>query len=488
MAGASADGFSQRGILERSKSTARLPSFVSISAMAEGYALVIRFTGSIVVIYYSRQMWKRFYSLATKLFAIPLFRLYLKLQLYVFKRALRLRQLLALKLERQIRLAIPEASLEGDDDEIDGLVHLAKLRLTFPKLFDAERYKVLLDGQTEEQKKTDESLRDEYESKKVKVDEIVEHIRNDKTAKDTIQNHWLVQHFIETFKPKPNPQVAEHYLRLARTLRPETKPLSTKDLTALRKETKKGIAELRELISDRKAFKISLSVTDITSLLTIISPFFLFTGYLYNHFMLGEFGIEVSKYFRLTDYISSSIEGIRYSVVGAATGVLSLFLGLHSWSRKSGIERKYQKGSRDHLFYFVFIVSVAGMAIGYVKNLETFYSATSSTIVIVFFYFAPKIARKFFNEPLKIHFLILFIGYFSAYMFFSIGTDTYKYKNYDFSRLTTHDVKFNDSYPIKETPLILLAGNSDYFFFLDRQRKALIVPRAEVILLRPNPL
>lgn len=432
------------------------------------------------------QMWKHFYRLRTNLVALPLFRLYLKLHLYLFKRTIWLRQLLALKLGRQIRLAIPEASLEGYDDEIDGLVHLAKLRLIFPEIFDAETYKFLIDGQTDEQKKTDQSLRDEYESKKVKVDAIVDHIRNDKTVKATIRNHWLVQHFTEASKPSPNPQIAEHYLRSAKALCPEAQPFSAKDLTALRKETKKDIAELRELISDRKAFKISLSVNDITSLLAIISPFFLFTGYLYNHFMLGEFGIEVSKYFRLTDYISSSIEGIRYSVVGAATGVLTVFLGMHNWSRSSAFERNYQRGRTDYWYYALFIIGAAGIAIGYVRNLESFYSATSLTIVLVCLYFAPKIARRFFNEPLRIHFLLLFIGYFGAYMFLSIGTDTYKYKNYDFSKLTTHDVKFNDSSPIKETQLILLAGNSDYFFFLDRQRKALIVPRAEVTLLRPN--
>src|SRR5262249_6169293 len=103
-----------------------------------------------------------------------------------------------------------------------------------------------------------------------------------------------------------------------------------------------------------------------------------------------------------------------------------------------------------------------------------------------FFYLAPTICRKYFKEPLRAWFVVLFIGYFSAYMFLSIGTDTYRYKNYDFSKLTTHEVIFSDRYPMKEAQLILLGGNSDYFFFLDRQRKPLIVPRAEVVQLRPN--
>jgi len=70
------------------------------------------------------RIWRHLSSLIAAAIINPLVQLSLKLHLFLTQIAVSTRQLLTLKLARQIRLVIPEARLEGFDNQIDELVHL----------------------------------------------------------------------------------------------------------------------------------------------------------------------------------------------------------------------------------------------------------------------------------------------------------------------------------------------------------------------------
>ena len=111
-----------------------------------------------------------------------------------------------------------------------------------------------------------------------------------------------------------------------------------KTIRALLRKTKKEVKSLEESISDREALKITLSGHNLTALISVMSALFLASGYLYSRAFLGHFGVDVAKYFALSDYNAASIEGIRYSIVAAVAGSLGAYLRIHSLSRMSYVQ------------------------------------------------------------------------------------------------------------------------------------------------------
>jgi len=427
----------------------------------------------------------------TNCIILPLAKLSYKLKYLAFKRALNLQPLLTLRVKYQLRLRIPEARLEGYDAELDRIIHLATFRLNKPEIFSIELPDYLFPNLDQELKNTYQSLKEEYERKKEDVDPIVEQIGTRKEIKETVERYHLLQHFIETHSPNSNSRAAEYHLQLARQLNPNTTPLLLDNLYTLERQTRKDLNDLRELISDREALKISLSLNNAASFISVISSFFMLTGYLYNHFLLNAFGIEVSKYFGLSDYLASSIEGIRYSVSGAAVGLLVLFFVAHSTSRMSPLQMEHERQSAPVKYwpylFFLLLGSIGVNVIAYYLNdQESFYDSTYTLIFLLTIHFAPKLSRKYFKEPLTALFILVFIASFSGHMFASVGKEIYRFKHYDFSKLNRYEVGFSDRLPVGERELVLLAGNSDYLFFLDRLRNPIIVPKREILYLRQH--
>jgi len=73
--------------------------------------------------------------------------------------------------------------------------------------------------------------------------------------------------------------------------------------------------------------KISLSATQLVAGITLVSTVFIVTGYLYINYFLSSFGVNVSLYFSLTDYLASSIENIQSVAVSAIVGTISVLFG-----------------------------------------------------------------------------------------------------------------------------------------------------------------
>jgi hypothetical protein len=328
------------------------------------------------------------------------------------------------------------------------------------------------------------SLKAAYQADIERITALIEQMATHKDMQETIEKYQLLNHFIET--EIGNQKAAAYYLAKTQTLNGGANPLSIKDLYPLESQTRKAINELRTLIADREALKVSLSLTEAGSSLSVISSFFLVSGYLYNHFLLGQFGIEVEKYFGLTDYLASSLEGIRYSASGAGLGLLSYFVGKHRTSTKSKRQIEYEASRKEYWPHIMFVSAVSGAVIGYIYNLETFYDCTYFLMVIASMYFGPYVAQKYFKEPMIALFLLIFVASFSAHMFAAVGKTTFKFKNYEFSKLHPFNVKFSEDISHKDNELLVLAGNSEYFFFLDRNRNVMTVRKDNVLYLSQN--
>ena len=114
---------------------------------------------------------------------------------------------------------------------------------------------------------------------------------------------------------------------------------------------------------------------------------------------ISVFGIDVSKYFTLSDYLASSIEGIRYSAMGTAFSLIVYFLGMHSASRKSYKQLEIEKKQTEYRPYFMLATLIALAVITYFKNNPGFYDFIFLIILFATYMTVPWISAHYFKEP-----------------------------------------------------------------------------------------
>ncbi len=441
------------------------------------------------------RLWKTF---KTNLIVTPIIRLTYKLKRFIFKKATKLTLLVLQNIKDRIRLLVPEAHLEGYDKKFDMLVHLASLKLTDPIIFeddssrflledtrDAEKYPELkeqfskLEKTNAELKKLHSDRRSEYLENMTEVGNLTGKAQNDKDIIKLVERYNLIHHYIANYLKKK--EEADYYLSKARKINPTASPLKTKDISNLNSSLRNDIKKVREIISDRHAIKLSLSLKNAGTLIPVVSTVFLFSGYIYNWFLLGEFGIEVSKYFTLSDYIASSIESIRYSASGAAIGIVFLFLSVHSASRKSFVQLEFEWKIIKYFSYILLLSAIISAIHAYINNLENFYNIFSIAIFLCIMLLAPWVAKRYFKEPLVALFVIVFLFTFSVHMFVSLGKTIHHLKYKKLEEMKNYDIIFREQIPLESSKLVLIAGNSNYLFFLDKDKNTFVIPRDQVL-------
>lgn len=420
-----------------------------------------------------------FKTLANNLLVLPLLKLAYKLDLYALTRVIKVGGLITQNVRDRLRFLDPNAHLEGYDEHFDLIVNLATIRLLTPEILDDYAPPFLFTDLPDEAKKIHADRKSEYVDNKAEVSALVAKVEKDEDIVRLVLNYNLVRHLAATHV-KEN-EKADYYLSKARKIQPKALPLKTKDLFALERSVRKESNRLRSEIGDRKTLKIPLSMEKAGALISVISCFFLISGYLYNRFLLGEFGIEVSQFFTLSDYLGSSVEAIRYSATGATFALIGLFWGIHRGSKKSYAQIESYQRRREYWPYVILVVSIAGVIRGYIHNLEIFYDASLLLIVVSSMYFGRGLAFRYFKQPLMALFLFVFIGSYAGYMFSSVGKEVYRLKYYPIDKIRVYDVKFKNAMPLEGSHLLIITGNGDYVFFLDRLKGVFVIPRGEIL-------
>ena len=409
---------------------------------------------------------------------LPLIRLEYKIKSIPFKRALKVRQLVKQKLLHRIRLLEPNAHLEGYDKEFDMVVNLSSLKLLNPEIFDDHPPTFFYENLTEELKQLYSDRKSKYLERKNEVDSCIKRVGKDTEIINLVERYNLLRHFEGSYLKKKDE--ADYYLSKAQKVNATATPLKTDDLFALERSLRKDINKIRDAISEREAIKISLSIQNAGALISVVSSVFLISGYLYNRFLLGEFGIEVSYFFTLTDYLASSIEAVRYSASGAVIAIVSYFLGVHSASRKSVAQIEFERARREYWPYIILLVSIFLAIFAYIRNSIVFYDSVYIIILFTTMFSAPWLAQRYFKETQVALFIIVFIFTFSGHMFKSLGKTIHRLKYDSQEKIERYQVIFKKEIPIESSKLLLITGNSNYLFFLDEGKNAFIMPKDQV--------
>jgi hypothetical protein len=226
--------------------------------------------------------------------------------------------------------------------------------------------------------------------------------------------------------------------------------------------------------------KFDFSVTYIKTIIGFTSILFLISGYIYNHLFLGYFGIEVSKFFTLKDYISTSIDKI-YSIVIIL--IINIVINYFWWSPDYRKRRREMSKGRlffeDAPFFFLFLIIPFLAIVSSSFNLPGKYFFLGFTIFIVFQYFVSKVII-FFKKPFLAHLIISYIGLFFLILISGTLEDGNIIKYHTKNDLN-YFVEFDTSIDIEPKKLYLLSANSNFSFFYSIENKqSYVVPNKNI--------
>ncbi len=417
------------------------------------------------------------HSLKIRMVVLPLLRIAGWLRLMSLKRALTVDSLLLTKLEHLIRLMNPESLSEGYDEEYDKVVYISAKKLRQPHIFedDTDYPGEIL----QEVAEAYASLRKEYEKQQELVDTTEQNALKNSAVKRTLADYCRIRHFIDSgFNRKES---AEYHLTRAKDMGFAADPIKEKELYAYEKSVRTDIAELRYSISEREAVKVDLSIPGMTFLLAVASSLFLISGYLYNQFLLGSFGVDVSYYFTVSDYISSSISKIGFSFSAAAIGVASYFFGVHSSSRKSFAQVELERRKPDYWKYVIVWASIMGAILNlYLGNIQIFYSVSYLAVISTSLSYLPKACRKYFKRPDATLYTAIFVISLFTHLWSSTGMRINELRTDDLAEMKAYDIAFSGSVGPTSDELLLVASNSNYYFLLDDERRMHVIGKASV--------
>lgn len=256
----------------------------------------------------------------------------------------------------------------------------------------------------------------------------------------------------------------------------ELKDPSWVEFEPLYEKLKTECRALSREVDDRLAYKLDFSLQHLALLVGLLSPFFLISGYIYDHYFLGHFGLDTSQYFSISDYLSSSIEQIRSCFISAILAIGSMYLGAHHGSLQTSDVRQQEHRSWNRMLAFTNLVTALALIVNYFIPSPAFPFLISLAIYVLAYDFLPYIAERFFIDKRKALFLLMFFVVFSASMYSAIGASIYAVEHKTQLGVTTAYES-----DIDLSKFVLLSANSSYLFFYDaEQHKVLVLPRSAI--------
>ncbi len=218
----------------------------------------------------------------------------------------------------------------------------------------------------------------------------------------------------------------------------------------------------------KKGIKINMNVSEVASLFILLPVLLLVAAYLYTSKYFGHFGIEVSDFFVVSDYLSVAIQNIHAALIPC---LIMLFLGLLMWRFNADDEEQDPRILLKILLLVAFVIvwTVIGFIFAdpYIKNLNfafyvTFFFLLSLFFIKVFAYTSQLI-------PTFIISILVGVFLISIYMSASESIERV-YKDIDKTGCTTtigNYIKVEST--IDSCDYALMGINSGYIFLIHKE-------------------
>lgn len=179
------------------------------------------------------------------------------------------------------------------------------------------------------------------------------------------------------------------------------------DLKKTEKKLKEFSKKNIEVVKERTAFKINFTYSEVSSIIAVTAPLIIISSYLYNKTFYGEFGVDVSRYFSISDYISTSIVHIEKSLRIGIFAIIGMVLSLDMYSRNLAYMIS-NKDNRKRNGYLFFTLAAFLTAFSYYSGSYMFYLFLELLMFIMVTSLSDYIANRFFDNSIKAVFFFIF--------------------------------------------------------------------------------
>lgn len=417
-------------------------------------------------------------------FVIQLYRLWGKLQLWQFKRGSRLVELVRFNIRMGVRISDTSAKQEGFDEEKDLHLHVASMKIMHPEYFDEEIFARRGSDPFEGFYEIAEKLRLDYEAHKAEIDGIIENALKLKFVMKWLEQYLLGQCYLCEFGYR-NKGEREYWENRLKEISKAPVFLEHRDIEKGISEAKKASKTARFELSDREALKINLDLNSVGSLIGILSTLALVAGFTHSFFYYKYFGIKVSEYFTVSDYISSSIESLYVLFISVMVSMVVMFLGVHRASRKPIAQIEYEQSKPDYFVFTVTGILLLSLISGLFLGGKALHSGISIAILFAGFLFVPNFVRKYFNNYLISLLSVMVIVTFTSRLYSKIYDDIYDVLEDRNTQIACENVEFDANVKLGADPckMVILGGTSDYMFLYDKpNERTYVVPRSHLVL------
>ncbi len=261
----------------------------------------------------------------------------------------------------------------------------------------------------------------------------------------------------------------------------EITPFNSTQITAHIKQLKKDNKKIQIQFREGKARKIEFSLPSLYPVLPIASVFFTASGYIYSTIYYEHFGIDVSLFFSLSDYLAASIEKIEaalWATAGFIFGALRGYVQEPAMSRLE-LQRKY---SQRTIFIAlpVFLGAILSFLVAPFYFYELYFPLAAILIAIFLW---ENYSGKYLKNPDKDGKVFVPIFIFVICLWGSANGAIVRIESGEQPpfRVKTSNAIYDESNGR------LIGGNSQFIFLLDhasKEKKVLALPKSSIKSLR----
>jgi len=280
-----------------------------------------------------------------------------------------------------------------------------------------------------------------------------------------------------------NEEESENYLKKAKLIDSSAEPLDPKSFKKIFEKLRREVKNRLELEEIEKAPKFDI-LKELKTIATVVPVVFFISGLVYNLIYLGSFGIDLSKFFTVNDYIATTIDQLFIKAV-----ILVGSFALGCWSYKVERSSKAEKVETwFHKFtdYVLATIIVLSTIVAFYFDLPDKYWLLGIFLTMLYFVFLAgsllKCFLKHIKEPLRVflyaHILIPFFLNITFYAKYQAE----RVIKLDLSDVKKYHVVFADDVKLDESKLVLLSSTRDYHFFYSKENgNTYIIPSRLVI-------
>lgn len=283
-------------------------------------------------------------------------------------------------------------------------------------------------------------------------------------------------------------ELAGEAIEKAQQYVPGASPLGRREASQVAKKASQELKDLtrkirtlnhsrieKERLSIIGSFKVTSS--HILFALSIFSSLFLAGGFVYNYFFFRAFGIHISDFFQLQDYISSSVTIITSAFITTLGGLAFYALGMTEALDKELHAEQFQVETSNYWGRYGIPALVAISTIGLIQYTYLTGEILSFYLYPLVFFLAFQIFYKlpiwkYIENPLPVGTVILIVLFFSIHLGLRLKDDLSEIKDDKYE--SAYQLEFVEEYE-KYDQYKYISETSDYVFLLAPDNNTIVV-------------